>query len=66
MAFRLEELQEHLPQFIQAVGFGIAHWYYLHLNDLGQGPFFFFVKKKNQKETFSRETSFRFGNSDLT
>ena len=27
----------------------------------GQGPYFFFSKKKHQKETFDRETAFRLG-----
>ena len=31
VAFGLEELQEHLPQLIQAVGLGIVHGNYLRL-----------------------------------
>ena len=31
------------------------------VHDEGQGPYFFFEKKKYQKETFNRETAFRLG-----
>lgn len=38
-------------------------WYrkYTRGKGQGQGPYFFFERKKYQKETFSRETAFRLG-----
>ena len=48
-----------LPQLGAAVVDGTAPQGAVPEVHEGQGPYFFFVKKKYQKETFSRETAFR-------